>query len=205
MPVASGGRDDERTHDPEDSPRVDAKAYHDDVRRELQRLRSLADRAMEQVDDEDFFRSLAPEANSIAIVVKHIAGNMRSRWLDFLTSDGEKPDRHRDTEFELEDADSRASLQARWEEGWALLFAAIDPLKAEQMEATICIRGEPHTVMQAIQRQLSHYAYHVGQIVFLARILAGDEWLSLSIPKGQSQSFNVRPQEYLSLGGAAKS
>ncbi len=189
---------------PRRTAEVDAKAYQDDVRREFQRLKVLADRAMEQVDDGSFFQIPAPEANNIATLVKHMAGNMRSRWRDFLTTDGEKPDRHRDTEFELDEADSREALMARWEEGWALLFGALDPLAPEQMEATVQIRGEAHTVMQAVQRQLSHYAYHVGQIVFLARSLAGEDWHFLSVPKGASQSFNANPKSYFSLGGKAK-
>jgi hypothetical protein len=181
---------------------MDANAYQSDVLREFKRLKSLADRAMAQVSDDDFFHTLAHDANSIAIVTKHMAGNMRSRWRDFLTTDGEKPDRHRDSEFELQEEETRASILRFWEEGWGFVFSAISPLEPEQMEAIVHIRNEPHTVMQALQRQLSHYAYHVGQIVFLARVLVDENWRSLSVPKGQSQSFNAQPERYISLGSA---
>lgn len=167
------------------------------VVRELRRDKGLADRAMVQVDDAAFFATLADDENSIAVIVKHVAGNMRSRWRDFLTSDGEKPDRHRDSEFFLTPEDTRESLLRRWEEGWQLVFDAIDPLGPEDLARTVTIRGEPFTVLQAINRQLTHYSYHVGQIVFLARHYAGGEWKSLSIPRGQSAAFNVKPGKYL--------
>ena len=146
---------------------------------------------MAQIADDDFFAELSDVDNSIAIIVKHMAGNMRSRWRDFLTSDGEKDDRHRDTEFEIHDSDSKESLMQKWEEGWALCFEAIKPLKPEDLEKTIYIRGDAHTVLEAINRQLTHYAYHVGQIVYLARHFAGAKWQSLSIPKGESDSYDV--------------
>jgi len=127
------------------------------------------------------------------VIVKHIAGNLRSRWTDFLTSDGEKPDRRRDTEFELVGAaDTRESLMARWEEGWKTLFANVEPLTNEDLLREVPIRGEPHTVVRAINRQLTHYAGHVSQIVLLAKHWAGPKWQTLSIPRGQSETFNRR-------------
>ncbi|HEY7789951.1 MAG TPA: DUF1572 family protein [Vicinamibacterales bacterium] len=176
---------------------MSTEPFLDLAARELARYKGLADRAMAQVSDEQFFEALSPIDNSIAIVVKHIAGNARSRWTDFLTSDGEKPDRHRDTEFELAGANSREQLMAAWEEGWRLLFEAIAPLGAADLDRTVTIRGEGLSVRQAIGRQMTHYAYHVGQIVYVARHLAGDRWTSLSIPKGQSEAFNSRPATYV--------
>jgi hypothetical protein len=123
--------------------------------------------------------------------MKHMAGNMRSRWTDFLTSDGEKPDRRRDSEFLLEGEDRRA-VEESWEEGWRRVFAAVEPLGAEDLMRTVTIRGEPHTVVMAINRQLSHYAQHTGQIVFLAKHLKSSAWETLSIPRGQSESFNAK-------------
>ena len=152
---------------------------------------ALAGGALAQVEDADFFRTIDPESNSIALILKHLSGNMRSRWTDFLTTDGEKPDRNRDTEFELEPRDTRATILARWEDGWNLLFAALTPLTEADLSREVPIRGEPHTVLQAVHRQLTHYAYHVGQIVFLARHFAGGRWKSLSIPKGRSKEFDV--------------
>lgn len=160
--------------------------------REFRRLKKAAEKAMSQVSDEQFFRQLDPEANSIAHIVKHLAGNMRSRWTNFLTADGEKPDRRRDTEFELDAGDTRASLMERWEEGWQIAFAAIEPLTGEDLLRTVVIRDEPHTVVQAIHRQLTHYGEHVGQIVFLAKHLCGSRWQTLSIPRGKSEEFNSR-------------
>ncbi len=165
--------------------------------REFRRLQDLAERALAQVDDEGFFRVRGEDGNSPAVLVKHVAGNLRSRWRDFLTSDGEKPDRRRDTEFELDEADDRAALMARWRDAWAILHDALDPLDDGDLERTVTIRGEPHTVLQAVSRQLTHYAYHVGQIVLLARLEAGAAWQSLSVPRGRSQAFNAAPKRYL--------
>jgi hypothetical protein len=165
--------------------------FLEDAVLQLRKSKGLADGALAQVADADLFRSVDAESNSIAIVMKHVAGNMKSRWTDFLTTDGEKPDRDRDTEFETEPGDTRASVAARWEEGWRLLFSAIEGLAPSDLSRTVAIRGEPHTVLQAIQRQLTHYAYHVGQVVFLARHFAGPRWRSLSIPKGRSKDFDV--------------
>ena len=165
--------------------------FLEDAILQLRKYKGLGDEALTQVADSDLFRSVDDESNSIAIVMKHISGNMRSRWTDFLTTDGEKPDRDRDSEFEADAADTRASITARWEEGWRLLFSAIEGLSPADLSRTVAIRGEPHSVLQAIQRQLTHYAYHVGQIVFLARHFAGPRWRSLSIPKGRSRDFDV--------------
>ena len=149
--------------------------------------------AMEQVSDEQLFATLDPEMNSIAIVVKHMAGNMRSRWTDFLTSDGEKPDRNRDTEFERPPS-TRAELLKLWNEGWERVFAALEPLSDSDLARTVAIRGEQHSVMQAINRQVAHYSYHVGQIVFLAKHLNASGWKSLSVPRNKSAEFNRKVQ-----------
>ncbi len=164
-------------------------------------VKRLGDGAMAQVDDAAFFARLDPDANAIAHVVKHVAGNLRSRWRNFLTEDGEKPDRDRDSEFELDpvaDADARAALIARWEAGWTLLFEELGALDRADLMRTVTIRHEPHTVVQCIQRQLVHYGYHVGQIVTLARHARGEAWTSLSVPRRQSQQFNARMKENFS-------
>jgi len=160
-----------------------AQNYLDETIKELRKLKDLADKAVAQISDGDFFATLDPESNSIAIIVKHMAGNMRSRWTNFLTSDGEKPDRNRDGEFVIEVRDSKEGLLKRWEIGWSCLFEAIRLLKPGDLDSTVQIRGKPHSVLQAINRQLSHYAYHVGQIVFLAKHFAGERWQSLSVPR----------------------
>jgi hypothetical protein len=170
---------------------VDA-AYRENALSEFRRLKRHAEKAMAQVSDEGFFATLDPESNSIAILVKHIAGNLRSRWTGFLTSDGEKPDRRRDSEFEIEPSDTRVALLERWEAGWRALFAAIEPLGPEDHSRTVTIRGEPHSVLQAIDRQLTHYGEHVGQIVLLAKHEAGRSWRTLSIERGKSEEFNRR-------------
>jgi hypothetical protein len=157
--------------------------YLEDTLFQLGKLKSQADKAIAQVDDEHLFELLDAEANSIAVIMKHVAGNMRSRWTDFLTSDGEKPDRDRDTEFELSRNDSREALRDRWEDGWRRVLGAISSLRPEDLGRTVVIRGEPHTVLQAINRQVSHYSTHVGQIVLLAKHFAGPRWQTLSIPK----------------------
>jgi hypothetical protein len=149
---------------------------------------------MAQVADEHLFATLDAEANSIAIVVKHMAGNMRSRWTDFLTSDGEKPNRDRDSEFE-NPAETREALLRDWENGWACVFSALEPLTDDDLERTVHIRGEAHSAMQAINRQVAHYAQHIGQIVLLAKHYAGENWQSLSIPRHQSAEFNRRVEE----------
>ncbi|MGD0912800.1 MAG: DUF1572 domain-containing protein [Terracidiphilus sp.] len=149
----------------------------------------LAERAMEQVSDADLFTKLGPETNSIAIVVKHMSGNMRSRWTGLLTTDGEKPNRNRDSEFEAP-PQTRAQVFEMWEQGWQCLFSALDPLTDDDLARKVLIRGEAHSVMQAINRQVAHYQYHIGQIVLLARHFAGDRWQSLTIPRKQSAEFN---------------
>lgn len=163
----------------------------EDTALQFRKYKALAEKALAQVEDADFFRTIDPESNSVALVVKHMAGNMRSRWTDFRTTDGEKPDRDRDTEFETGATETRESLMKRWEEGWALTFGALAGLTPDDLLGEVRIRGEAHTVMQAVHRQLTHYGYHVGQIVFLARHFAGTRWKSLSIPKGRSKDFEV--------------
>jgi len=165
--------------------------YLEDTLRQLRKYKGLADAAIAQIAPEDLFRTIDPESNSIAIVMKHVAGNMRSRWTDFLTTDGEKPVRQRDREFEREPGDNPETIRARWEEGWRLAFAAIEPLREADLERTVMVRSEAHTVFEAVARQLTHYAYHVGQIVTLARHFAGPRWRSLSIPKGESARVDV--------------
>jgi uncharacterized damage-inducible protein DinB len=166
-------------------------SYPEDSLTLFRYYKKLAERAMEQVTDEQLLTVLDGEANSIAIIVKHMAGNMRSRWMDFLTSDGEKPDRNRESEFEDTPA-TREALMKLWEQGWNHLFTAIEPLGQTDMDRTITIRGEAHSVMQAINRQMGHYSYHCGQIVFLAKHLQHEQWKSLSIPRGKSADFNRR-------------
>ena len=172
-----------------------ATAYLDEARRSFRGYKRMAEGAMAQLTDDEFFRLIDPEANSVAIIVKHLAGNMRSRFTDFLTSDGEKPNRHRDTEFEMESGTTRAEVMSWWDSGWQTVFAAIDPLTGEDLGRTVTIRNEPHSVLQAIHRQSLHYGYHIGQIVFLAKHLKGSSWKSLSIPKGMSETFNKVPVE----------
>lgn len=150
-------------------------------------LKEQAERALAQADDPAFFAVLDNESNSLAVLVAHIAGNALSRWTDFLTTDGEKPTRHRDAEFDLDPRLTRAELMSRWEAGWAALFAAVEPLSAADLDRTVPIRGEPHTVMQALLRQIRHYAYHVGQIVQLAKHYRGADWQTLSLPRAPVQ------------------
>jgi hypothetical protein len=164
--------------------------YLDEARRQLRGHKKMGESAMAQLKDEDFFVTLDPETNSIAILVKHLAGNMKSRFTDFLTSDGEKPDRQRDREFEITDSTSRAEVLQWWEEGWNRVFSAIEPLKPEDVMRVVKIRSEPHTVLQAINRQIAHYAQHIGQIVLLAKHFRSNEWKTLSVPRGKSEEFN---------------
>jgi hypothetical protein len=164
--------------------------YLQDVRRELGSIKRLAEKSLAQVSDNDFFAALDPGSNSVAVIVKHLAGNLRSRWTDFLTSDGEKPDRRRDAEFEIGPDDTRSSLSGRWEEGWRTLFAALESLAPEDLSREVLIRGERISVVRAINRQLTHYADHVGQIVLLSKHWAGERWQTLSIPRGKSEEVN---------------
>jgi hypothetical protein len=171
-----------------------AEHYIENALEEFRGMKALADKAVAQVSDEEFFRAIDPESNSIAVILKHLAGNMRSRWTDFLNSDGEKPDRHRDTEFELNKEDRRA-IEERWEEGWHILFGAVEPLKGEDLMREVTIRREPHTIVEAVNRQLTHYGEHVGQIIFLAKHLKSSAWKTLSVPRGQSAVFNKKMEE----------
>lgn len=151
--------------------------------------KALAERAMAQLSDAEVFAAIDSDANSIAVIVKHLHGNMRSRWTGFLISDGEKPDRHRDAEFELTASTSRDEVMRWWEAGWGYLFAALDELTPAQLSATVTIRGQQLSVTAAILRQLDHYGQHIGQIVLLAKHFRGAEWQSLSIPRGKSEEF----------------
>ncbi len=173
--------------------------YKADAIQSFRNYKRMAERAMEQVSDDEFFQTIDAESNSIAIIVKHIAGNLHSRWRDFLTTDGEKPDRNRDTEFEMI-GDTRGALMQFWESGWQTLFDNIEPLTPEDFSTTIMIRGEPHTVVEAINRQLTHYSYHVGQIVFLAKHLRSSDWKTLSVPRNKSAEFNRFLEEKQAAG-----
>jgi len=164
-------------------------SYLEDSRVLFRYYKQLAERAMEQASDEQLFAALDDESNSIAIIVKHMAGNMRSRWTDFLTTDGEKPNRYRDTEF-VEPPATRKALLELWEEGWACVFGALEPLTDADLGRTVSIRGEAHSVMQAINRQIGHYANHAGQIVLLAKHFSHDRWQSLTVPRNRSAEFN---------------
>jgi len=158
---------------------------------ELQKIKKLADKSIEQLSDEQLHVAIDPEANSVAVLMRHMAGNMRSRWIKFLTSDGEKPDRMRDREFE-DPGQSRAELIAEWEHGWQSVFDTLTPLSDADLQRTVMIRGEAHTVYKAISRQIAHYAGHAYQILLLAKHLQGPKWKTLSIPRGQSEEFNRR-------------
>jgi uncharacterized protein DUF1572 len=169
--------------------------YLEEVRRQFRGHKKLGEGAMSQLRDEEFFVTLDPESNSVALVVKHLAGNMRSRFTDFLTTDGEKPDRNRDQEFEIAESSTRPQFMLLWEEGWNVVFSEVDGLEPGDLMRTVTIRQQPHTVLQALNRQLAHYAYHVGQIVFLAKHLRSQDWKSLSVPRGKSEEFNRQMSE----------
>ena len=166
-------------------------SYLQDATDVFRYYKQLADRALEQASDDALFATLDTESNSIAVIVKHLAGNMRSRWTDFLTSDGEKPGRDRDSEFEAPPA-TRAELLALWEPGWKLVFDALATLTDADLTRTIHIRGEAHSIMQAIHRNVTHTVYHVGQIVYLAKHFTGSKWNSLTVPRGKSSEFNAK-------------
>ena len=176
---------------------MNLEQYQADVLREFRRLKKHSDAAMAQVTDEDFLKALDENSNSIALIVKHITGNMHSRWQDFLTTDGDAPDRKRDEEFIVDSSDSRNSLLEGWEQGWRYLFDAISSLQPDDFVATVFIRKEPHSVIQAINRALAHCAGHVGQIIFLAKHLAGERWQTLTIPRGKSEEFRATGKVYL--------
>ena len=164
-------------------------SYLEDCLALFRQYKGLAERAMEQITDEQLFATLDPESNSIAIIVKHLSGNMRSRWTGFLTTDGEKPDRRRDVEF-IDPPPTRRDLLEAWEDGWKRLFETLESLSEEDLKRTITIRSEAHSVMQAVNRQVAHYGLHVGQIVLLAKHFAGSGWKPVSVPRGQSAEFN---------------
>ena len=165
--------------------------------REFRRTKAVADAALAQTTSAHFFATPSAIDNSIAIVVKHVGGNLLYRWTDFLTSDGEKPGRNRDAEFEIMAGNTQQELLNQWELGWSALFSALEPLGDTDLERVVTIRGEALTVLQAINRQLTHYAYHIGQIVYIAKHYAGASWRSLSIPKGKSAEFNAKPAKYV--------
>jgi len=166
--------------------------YLDEVFRSLRGHKRLADDAIAQLNDEQFFALPDPESNSVAIIVKHIAGNLRSRFSDFLTTDGEKPDRHRDQEFVMTAETTREELLGWWEQNWQMLLDTVNLLQASDLDRTVTIRTQPHSVLQALNRAVSHLAYHTGQIAFLAKHWKGTQWKSLSVPKGQSEQFNAK-------------
>jgi hypothetical protein len=166
-------------------------SYVEDSLSLFRQYKSLAERAMSQVPDDGLFEALDAESNSIAITVKHMAGNMRSRWTNFLTSDGEKPDRNRDSEFEAP-PETREALLRMWEEGWQHVFTALEPLSDADLGRTVFIRGEAHSVMQAINRQVAHYGQHIGQIILLAKHYAGDRWTAVTIPRKRSAEYNQK-------------
>jgi hypothetical protein len=168
-------------------------SYAQDTKDLFRYYKKLAERAIEQCPDEALFSALDAESNSIAIIVKHMAGNARSRWTDFLTTDGEKPDRNRDSEFE-EPPKNRTELMAMWEQGWKIFFDALEPLTDADLARTITIRNEPHSVMQAINRQIAHYSYHIGQIVFLTKHFTTElkgNWTAVTVPRNKSKEFNT--------------
>ena len=183
-----------------------APHYLEEIKRQMRGHKRMAENAMAQLEDKHFFTVIDPEANSIAILVKHIVGNARSRFSDFLSSDGEKPDRFRDHEFEITPQTTREEVLGWWEQGWSQVFSTLDSLKPEDLARTVTIRQEPHTVMQALNRALAHYAQHIGQIVFLAKHLRSAEWKTLSIPRGKSEDYKMASPKGFSRGtpGAQK-
>jgi hypothetical protein len=172
-----------------------AAAYLDEARRSFRGYKRLTEGALAQLQDADFFYTPDPESNSVALIVKHMSGNMRSRFIDFLTTDGEKPNRNRDQEFELGTAVTREEVMRWWDDGWNCVFQAVESLKPEDITRTVYIRGEAHTVLQALNRQVAHYAHHSGQILFLAKLIRKGDWKSLSIPRGKSAEFNAQKPE----------
>ena len=171
-----------------------ATHYLEEMKRQFRGHKRMGEAAMAQLEDKDFFVSLDPESNSVAALVKHIAGNARSRFTDFLSSDGEKPDRFRDQEFEVSAKTTRAEVLGWWDQAWTHVFSALDSLQPDDVQRTVTIRNEPHTVMQALNRALAHYAQHTGQIVFLAKHLRSSRWQTLSIPRGKSEDYkNASP------------
>lgn len=175
---------------------MSSEAYLKSAVREFHRLHDMANKAIEQLRPEQIFVAPAAESNSIAVIMKHLAGNMRSRWTSFLGTDGEKPDRDRDKEFEIHGEDSYVRIMEAWSAGWQCLFDAISALKPDQVDAVVTIRGEKLLAVEAINRQLTHVGQHAGQIVYVAKLLAGPAWRTLSIPRGGSAQFNKNPVPY---------
>lgn len=164
--------------------------YLESVDKQFRYYKLLGDKTLEQIPEEAIFWQYNPESNSIAIIVKHLWGNMLSRWTNFLTSDGEKEWRKRDEEFESEGINNMEDLKEKWEAGWACLFEALDSVNEQNFDTTIYIRNMGHSIVEAINRQMAHYAYHIGQMVYIGRMIQGSAWKSLSIPKGESKSYN---------------
>ncbi len=177
-----------------------ANHYLEEMKRQFRGHKRMGEAAMAQLEEKDFFVALDPESNSVATLVKHIAGNARSRFTDFLASDGEKPDRFRDREFEVSEKTTREEVLRWWEQAWEHVFSALDSLTPEDVQRTVTIRSEPHTVMQALNRALAHYAQHIGQIVFLAKHLCSEQWRTLSIPRGKSEDYKTASPKAHSRG-----
>jgi hypothetical protein len=177
-----------------------ASYYLEEIKRQFRGHQRMGERALAQLEEKDFFVTLDPESNSVATLVKHIAGNARSRFTDFLTSDGEKPDRFRDQEFEVSEKTTREEVMLWWEQAWSSVFSALNQLKPEDVLRTVTIRQEPHSVMQALNRSLAHYAQHIGQIVFLAKHLRSAQWQTLSIPRGKSEEYKAGSPKGFSRG-----
>ena len=177
--------------------------YLADALNTFREYKKLSERAFAQLDDADFFRTIDEESNSIAVIIKHLAGNMLSRWTDFLTTDGEKPERNRDMEFVMLPETTKEDMLRYWEKGWRCTFDAIEALAPDDLLRTVTIRGQDHTVMQAITRQVAHYANHIGQIVYLAKHLKADDWQTLSVPKNRSAEFNTYLKEKVATGEAS--
>jgi hypothetical protein len=174
-----------------------AAHYLEEMKRQFRGHKRMGEAAMAQLEDMDFFAVLDPNSNCVASLVKHISGNARSRFTDFLTIDGEKPDRFRDQEFEVSGNTTRADVMRWWEQGWSQVFSALDSLHPEDLQRIVTIRQEPHTVLQALNRALAHYAQHIGQLVFLAKHLRASQWETLSIPRGKSEEYKVAiPKAY---------
>jgi uncharacterized damage-inducible protein DinB len=182
-----------------------ASSYLDESFRTFRGYKRMAEGALAQLNEQDFFHLPDAESNSVALIVKHMAGNLRSRWTDFLTTDGEKPDRDRDQEFVLAEGDTRQELMRRWEHGWETTFSSLQSLKPEDLSRTVYIRREPHTVLQAISRSVTHMAYHVGQILYQGKHLRGAEWKTLSVPRGKSAELNARKPEERAVKSPARS
>lgn len=177
--------------------------FLEDALKSFRDYKKLAERAFEQIDEADLFRTLDDESNSIAVNMKHMAGNMFSRWTDFLTTDGEKPNRERDMEFVILHDTRKADIVEYWERGWQCVFDAIEPLTADDLMRIMKIRGQDHTVVQAINRQIAHYAYHVGQIVYLAKHFKSNDWQTLSVPKNKSAEFKQYLEEKIKKSSAS--